>query len=138
MGRNQAGTVNDLELKSSRQQRGELAEDLACKYLQSRGLRLIERNFQCKLGEIDLIMWDSDQMVFIEVRYRDAIDHRPALESVTPRKQHKIVLTTSYYLQKKRRYETVSSRFDVVTLHQLDEPVNIKWIKNAFILPDGR
>lgn len=54
-------------------EQGEYTESLACRYLKNKGLKLVEKNFNCRVGEIDLIMQDDNNLVFIEVRYRRII-----------------------------------------------------------------
>lgn len=116
----------------SKKQIGLLAEQAACRYLQSQGLRLINRNFQCFHGEIDLIMDDKQQIVFVEVRHRGRRDYGTALESVDQYKMRKLVKTATLYLQKHKLLYKVSSRFDVVSMHGTLAKPEIEWIKNAF------
>jgi putative endonuclease len=78
---------------------GEAKETLACGHLQAQGLRLIERNYRCRLGEIDLIMQDGACLVFVEVRYRRGDGYGSALESVTAVKRRRILSTAQHYLQ---------------------------------------
>jgi putative endonuclease len=109
-------------------QTGQQAELEALKYLQSQGLRLQERNFQCKTGEIDLVMKDADTLVFVEVRYRQMNDYGRALETVTLRKQRKLIATANRYLQMKRIDS--ACRFDIIALNGSGS-APIEWIKNA-------
>lgn len=78
---------------------GQAGEDHALQYLQAQGLRLLERNFRCQLGEIDLIMQDGQQLIFVEVRKRASLSHGGAAASVTPSKQRRLLLAAQYYLQ---------------------------------------
>lgn len=107
--------------------RGENAEQQACHYLLKQGLQLKDKNFFCKQGEIDLIMWDDKTMVFVEVRFRQTNRYGSALESITQKKQSRIIATTEFYLLKNKINSPI--RFDVVTLSSDN---NINWIKNAF------
>lgn len=111
---------------------GEQMENIALQYLQKQGLRLLERNFQCYSGEIDLIMRDKVQVIFVEVRHRANALYGCALESITPAKIEKLCKAAKWYLQKKKWLFTVSSRFDVVTLDGPAINPKIHWIKNAF------
>ena len=70
---------------------GKLAEKKACDYLQQQGLKLIEKNYYCRSGEIDLIMLDKQELVFIEVRYRKSRTFGSAAESIDARKRNKII-----------------------------------------------
>jgi putative endonuclease len=111
---------------------GEQMEIIALQYLQKQGLRLLERNFQCYSGEIDLIMRDRVQVIFVEVRHRANTSHGSALESITPAKIKKIVKAATLYLQRKKWLYTVSSRFDVITFDGPADTPAINWIRNAF------
>ena len=107
--------------------RGKKAEDVACNFLLNNGLELLERNYSCRYGEIDLIMRDSDVLVFIEVRYRKHAAFGTAAESIDANKRRKIIFTADYYLQ--RNKPNCSTRFDVVTLDAERSP---EWITDAF------
>ena len=108
---------------------GQAAEEKALDYLQRKGLHLLNRNYRCKNGEIDLIMQQNDTLVFVEVRYRQSSLFGSAAESVTSSKQRKLLLTANHYLQKNRMDSPC--RFDVVGIggKKLTE---IEWIQNAF------
>jgi len=110
--------------------KGQQAEIDAERFLQQQGLRSLCRNFRCKAGEIDLIMQDGDTLVFIEVRLRSNPFFASAAESVTWKKQQKIIRAAHWYLLQNTLSERVPCRFDVIALrgqgHQPD------WIKNAF------
>ena len=108
--------------------RGKLAEVLAADYLQFRGLRLIERNYTCRLGEIDLILADGPALVFAEVRLRRSRDYGGAAASITAAKRQRILRAARHYLSGKPE---CACRFDVVLLDALAAD-RIEWIKNAF------
>ena len=78
---------------------GQKAENLALRYLQSKGLSLIEKNFSCRYGEIDLVMLHKKVVVFVEVRYRKNTQFGTGAETVDYRKQQKLLNTAQYYLQ---------------------------------------
>ena len=104
---------------------GQAAEDRALSYLQQRGLTLVERNFRCKGGEIDLVMQERNTLVFTEVRKRT--DHRygGAAASVTARKQARLIIAAQVFLQ---RYKAPPAcRFDVIAIdgEQMD------WLQNV-------
>ncbi|MES9826906.1 MAG: YraN family protein [Candidatus Thiodiazotropha sp.] len=107
---------------------GQQAEQQALDFLQSRGLRLQERNFRCKTGEIDLVMRDAGTLVFVEVRFRQSNDFGRALETVTASKQRKLLATANRYLQMKRIDS--ACRFDIVALNGSGS-TPMEWIKNA-------
>ncbi len=108
---------------------GELAEARAEVFLVQQGLVKRTKNYRCKLGEIDLIMQHADTLVFIEVRLRSHQAFASAAESVTIRKQQKIIKTAQYYLQEHRLMDKVNCRFDVIAFSDNGAP---EWIKDAF------
>lgn len=111
---------------------GEAAETLACAHLEKNGLRLITRNYRCRMGEIDLIMQDKTDLVFIEVRFRGRVDYGSSSESITYAKQKKLLRTAQYYLQQHHLTEKQACRFDVVAITKDQHNPTIEWIKNAF------
>lgn len=108
---------------------GQAAERSALGYLQSKGLELVAQNYRSRFGEIDLIMKDQDQCVFVEVRYRKDQDFGTPADTVTRQKQQKMIRTAKDYLLKHKLYEKISCRFDVIAIS--DE---IEWIPNAFLV----
>lgn len=118
--------------RSKKQEAGAEAEREAERYLCAQGLTFLQRNYLHKTGEIDLIMQDQDDLVFVEVRLRQETDHASALESITAEKQSKIIRTAKLYLQEAELYFKVTARFDVVTFDPVDGVMTLSWIKNAF------
>ncbi|AFI83840.1 YraN family protein [Methylophaga nitratireducenticrescens] len=110
---------------------GRQAEQLACDYLKKQGLKLIQRNFHCRRGEIDLIMQDGKTLVFIEVRYRRNAYHGSALESITGSKQSRIIITAQHYLMQSGWSD--NCRFDAIAI-TATQPDQILWIRDAFQL----
>ena len=109
--------------------RGEQAEQVAARYLQHEGLILIERNYRCRFGEIDLVMQDGVTLVFIEVRLRSNEEYGGAAASIDARKQQRIIRTAQQYLSGLSR--TPPCRFDAVLLDET-RANRIQWLKNAF------
>lgn len=107
-------------------------EQKAREYLEKRGLVFKECNFQCVLGEIDLIMQDGEFLVFVEVRFRDDHDYGGAIATISRGKQTKIIRTAKWYLLEKDLYDKVFCRFDVITGETLNGELSIDWIKSAF------
>ncbi len=104
------------------------AENLAFEYLKRKGLKLVQRNFRCRLGEIDLIMQDDDQLIFVEVRYRASSGFTNAGLTVDIHKQRKLIRTASIFLAGHTGYSDNVIRFDVVAINGND----VDWIRDAF------
>lgn len=107
--------------------KGPWAENYAYDYLQQQGLTPITRNYRSQVGEIDLIMQDQEELVFVEVRYRKNDHFGSALESVTYSKQQKIIKTAELYLQKHYR-SYPPCRYDILSI----TGSRLEWLKNAF------
>lgn len=105
---------------------GKQAENLAADFLQRQGLRLVEKNYRCRMGEIDLIMDDLATRVFVEVRLRRNRNFGGAAESITRVKQGRLIRAAQHYLQQLPKQP--QCRFDAVLLDGL----KIEWIKDAF------
>jgi len=113
-------------------QLGKYAENIAADYLAKRNIKLISRNFHSRFGEIDLIGLEQEILVFIEVRYRKNEKYLAVIETIDQHKCKKIVITSQYYLNKHKNYQSHLCRYDVITITgELEQPV-IEWIKNAF------
>ena len=110
--------------------RGKDAENLACKYLQTRGLQLLHRNYHSKGGEIDLILQDKDSLVFVEVRYRNHSRFGSAAESVDRRKQSRLIACAQHFMLTHPDTCQQPCRFDVISM--TGSPPAIEWIPNAF------
>jgi len=110
---------------------GKQSENEAANYLQKRGLKLKYRNYNCKTGEIDLIMEDDGVLVFVEVRYRKQSKYGSSLESVTKCKQQKVIRAAKCYLLENDLFDKMQCRFDIVAT-SLQDDNKILWIKDAF------
>ena len=113
-------------------EQGALSEQAAENYLASRGLEVLERNFRSRCGEIDLVMMDGKDLVFVEVRYRRSADFGGALESITRAKINRIRRTAEAFLAARPRLEFVNCRFDVVLATPGADGGRLEWIPNAF------
>jgi putative endonuclease len=114
-----------LKKLSPKQAQGRDWEQVARQYLEQRGLKMVEANFTCKGGEIDLIMRDGDALVFVEVRQRADRHHGGAAASITPAKQKRLTCAAQVYLLRYRQLPPC--RFDVIAIDgdQLD------WLRNC-------
>ena len=107
-------------------------EGVAARYLASRGVKILARNVYNRGGEIDLIGQDGTTLVFFEVRYRSAGSLVGAAESITWRKQQRLIQAARFYLHRQRLSHT-DSRLDVVAIGPGSlKKYRVQWLKNAF------
>jgi putative endonuclease len=110
---------------SATQAAGAAAEELAAHHLVKHGLRVVERNFRVRGGEIDLICRDGSSVVFVEVRLRRRSDYGGAAASITAAKQARIIMAARHWLA---RHGEFPCRFDCVLL----DGEHIEWLRDAF------
>ena len=108
---------------------GKIGEDIACKFLERNNFKIIERNFECKQGEIDIIAIDKEELVFIEVKTRSNHKFGEGINAVDNYKQKHIYKSASYYIFK-RNLEREFIRFDVIEIY-IQNKITIKHLKNV-------
>lgn len=108
--------------------RGGEAEAMAAAFLQLKGLQVLERNYRCRLGEIDLIAQDGPTTVFVEVRQRASSAFGGAAASITAAKKQRLVRAARHYISRLRT--TPQCRFDALLIE--GDPPRIAWIRDAF------
>lgn len=117
-----------------KQSLGQFGEEQAARYLRRRFYTILERNFRCRFGEIDLIAKRGDYLVFAEVKLRRDASHGEAREFVTPHKQQRILAAAQHWLSV---HETaLQPRFDVIEVYAPSGeagPIRINHIENAFM-----
>ncbi|HTJ97847.1 MAG TPA: YraN family protein [Rhodocyclaceae bacterium] len=113
-----------------RQRIGAAAEELAARHLLAHGLRILDRNYRVRGGEIDLIAEDKNSLIFVEVRLRTHKEFGGAGASITVSKQRRIILAAQHYLLE---HGERNCRFDCILLNALDANA-IEWIPGAFSL----
>ena len=112
----------------NKRQVGTQYESMAVQYLTEAGYHILERNFRCRTGEIDIIAKDGAYLVFVEVKYRASAACGSALEAVDYRKQQSILRVAQYYMVSHGYGTHTNSRFDVVAI----QGTEITLIQNAF------
>lgn len=119
--------------KASSRNIGKAIENKAARWLVKQGLKLVEKNYHCRSGEIDLIMQDADSIIFVEVRFRSRESFGDGLESVDWRKQEKLRKAATHYLANRPRFSNCNCQFDVLAAKPKDdgEP-EWRWVRNAF------
>ncbi|MGJ8671014.1 MAG: YraN family protein [Oceanococcus sp.] len=108
--------------------RGAKAELRARRYLESQGLQCLEQNMQCRVGEIDLIMCDGDELAFVEVRSRAEHATVDALSSISVQKRLRIVRASRHWLSRHPDWFERPMRFDVVAI----DGNELQWLRNSF------
>jgi len=103
-------------------------EQSAADYLEKNGYHILEKNFRCRIGEIDLIAKSEGYLCFIEVKFRSNTHTGFPGEAITPRKMMKITRTAEYFLMINQFPSETACRFDVVVI--LEDQISV--IKNAF------
>ncbi len=110
---------------------GQEGERIAERYLSKKGYRLVERNYRCPVGEVDLIVLDRRVIVFVEVKTRRHERFGVPLESVHPRKQQKMIKAALWFLSDHKLHER-DARFDVVGISFGGQEPVVEHIENAF------
>lgn len=114
-------------------QTGQKGEAIAEQFLKKQGYRIVERNFRCKFGEIDLIAYKNKTLSFIEVKTRSSDAFGQPIESVNKDKQRRLVRLANYYLYKKKASDALPCRFDVVSIMLKGNQHEIELIQNAIV-----
>jgi putative endonuclease len=112
---------------------GKEGERLAERYLQKKGYKLVERNYRCTVGELDLIVLDRRVVVFVEVKTRTGHGFGTPLEAVEFRKQRKMIQAAQFFLAVKGLQQR-DARFDVVGVSWMGREPIVEHIENAFEL----
>ncbi len=112
---------------------GEEGEEIAANYLEKQGYKILERNFRCKIGEIDIIARENNCLIFVEVKTKTGLGHGSPEEMVNRKKQEKIKRIAEFYLKEKDlEGEDLDWRIDVLAIEFEGEKLkNIDLIKNA-------
>lgn len=111
---------------------GKIGEELAVKYLQEKGYEIIERNFECKQGEIDIIAKDKEEYVFIEVKTRSNENYGKPKEAVDKIKKKHLYRSTEFYIYI-HNLEKAPIRIDVIEIYKKKEKYILNHIKQAII-----
>ncbi len=111
---------------------GQATEEMACNFLISRGGRILEKNYRCKQGEIDIIAADGRYICFIEVKYRQNNRYGEPSEALTASKIQHICKVSKFYLYSKYKSYDLPVRYDVIAISPEEKMLTFKWIKNAF------
>jgi putative endonuclease len=113
-------------------EKGNHGERLALDYMIKQGLKLVEQNINSRYGEIDIVMRDDTEWVFVEVRFRRSQEFGGGLESVNSNKQRKLINTAEHYIQTRHITHFEACRFDIIEISGDMSNPKINWIKDAF------
>ena len=116
-----------------RKELGKKGEELALRFLKKRGYRVVEKNYVCKMGEMDIIAREKDTWVFIEVKTRTSTIFGPPQLAVNSSKQRQLSKVALNYLMEKK-LEDMKARFDVVAILLEEKREDIELIRDAFDL----
>ncbi len=120
-------------MEGVRREIGKRGEDAAARYIEKRGYEIVERNFTCPLGEMDIIALDRNTLCFIEVKTLSGRTYGPPEIAVNIYKQHKLSKVALAYLNRKHLHD-VEARFDVIAVSLSPKGERIELIKDAFEL----
>lgn len=112
--------------------KGKYVESLALRHLVEHGLTPVAQNIHSRFGEIDLVMRDAREWVFVEVRFRRSNAYGGGLESVNRGKCRKLVKTAEHYMQSNHKIAFDSCRFDIIEVAGNLSSPTINWVKDAF------
>ncbi|AET70074.1 TIGR00252 family protein [Desulfosporosinus orientis DSM 765] len=115
----------------NKQSLGKSGEELAANTIQESGLVIIQQNYRCPKGEMDIIALDGEVLVFIEVRTRRSAYRGWGEESITFKKAQRLQSIASFYLLQKRYTSWPSLRFDVIAIRWLEDKSEVHWYKGA-------
>ncbi len=112
----------------NKRERGSAYETRAARFLCDNGIKILERNFRCRSGEIDIIGSEGNTLVFFEVKYRKSNSFGTASEAVDSKKQSVICAVSDFYRVCHRQFESFFVRYDVIAING----EKLSWIKDAF------
>jgi len=125
--------MNPRPGNSAKKELGRRGEEIALRFLKKKGYRIIQTNYVCKLGEMDIIAREKDTLVFVEVKARTSTQFGPPQLAVNAFKQRQLSKVALHFL-KEKRIEDVKARFDVVAILLGPQTETIELIPDAFEL----
>ena len=119
-------------MKTAKRKIGDLGEERACRILTEKGYKIIDRNFSCKIGELDIVAVKDGTISFIEVKSRNTTDFGLPCQAVNLHKQRNIKCTAEYYMKVNKWCFGLQPRFDIFELLNLESGVYYRFLTNAF------
>jgi putative endonuclease len=120
-----------------RRARGDATEAAALDFLQQHGLRLLARNARARGGELDLVMFDGEALVFVEVRYRAGNGFGGGAASVDHGKRRRLVRAAQAFLLRHPQHADAPCRFDVIDASGDPQAPRMDWLRDAFRSEDA-
>lgn len=119
---------------TSRRHAGQCAEGWALTHLEEHGLHVVARNWHCRYGELDLVMYEGETLVFVEVRYRAYTQWGGAESSIDARKRQRLIMAAQLFLQRYPTHANQPCRFDCVAIQANTSRMapQLNWIRSAF------
>ena len=111
-----------------KKKKGRAGEEAAAIFLEEKGMRILEKNFRSRTGEVDIVAVDGETIVFTEVKTWSSYGIEALEQALDAKKQHKIIETSKYFLSLHRKYRYMAVRFDVVFI----SPEGITHLASAF------
>ncbi len=111
---------------------GSWGEERAAEFLRRKGYKVLERNFRCPAGEVDIVAWEKGVLVFVEVKTRRGLAFGYPSEAVTPAKRKRLQRIAEHYIRRRGIGQEIPVRFDVVSLIVSKEGERLELIKDAF------
>lgn len=124
-------------MPSERRRRGDAVESAAREFLLRAGLRAVAANASYRQGELDLVMFDGETLVFVEVRYRGSSAYGGGAASIDAGKRRRLVRAAQAFLACHRGYADCPCRFDVVEAGGDPQAPTLHWLKDAFRADDA-
>lgn len=117
---------------------GKKGEETAIFFLKKKKIKIVEKNFYSKHGEIDIIGLEKKTLVFYEVKYRKSNFFGESVFSITDKKKKKLIKTALFFLMRNKMYEKYDKRFDAVLINDFKNDFKISFIKNIFLTDNNR
>ena len=111
---------------------GQIGEKMAGEYFKTNKYQIVERNFHCRFGEIDLILRKNQSYHFVEVKFRRSLQYGPPQASVIRKKQYRIRQLALLWLKKRCLPIDLDIHFDVLAISTINGQTNFELIENAF------
>ena len=115
-------------MRQNKRQIGTAYEDLACEYLENKGIRILKRNYRVRIGEIDIIAKDGEELVFAEVKYRSSREQGGAFYAISKGKQETIRRVAQWYMNQMHIPPDSFCRFDAILI----DGTEVSHIRNAW------